>query len=85
MRKIIWTVIFLIIIFIVNLIFYYLSPDYKFFLKKIKNTDNVVYLEEKVINDDKIDELELINNKEEKKILSWAEVVELSKKSCTLK
>jgi len=81
MRKIIWTVIFLIIIFIVNLIFYYLSPDYKFFLKKIKNTDNVVYLEEKVINDDKIDELELINNKEEKKILSWAEVVELSKKN----
>jgi len=44
----------LISIFIVNLIFYFISDDYKFFLKKIKNTDDVVYLEKKEYTD-KID------------------------------
>lgn len=70
MRKIIWFVVFLIIIFVVNLAFYLLSDDYKFFLKKIKDKDNVVYLEDKVIND-----------KLEQKTLSWAEIVELSKEN----
>jgi hypothetical protein len=51
MRKIIGFIIFLIIIFVVNLVFYFLSDDYRFFLKKIKDTDQVVYLEEKIIND----------------------------------
>jgi len=54
MRKIIIFIIFLISIFIVNLIFYFISDDYKFFLKKIKNTDDVVYLEKKEYTD-KID------------------------------
>ncbi len=81
MRKTITAIIFLIIIFVVNLIFYYLSDDYKFFLRKIKNTNDVVYLEEKVINDDEINNIDLENKKEEEKILEWAEVVELSKKN----
>lgn len=51
MRKIIILVIFLISIFIINLIFYFVSEDYQFFLKKIKNTDEIVYLEEKEYND----------------------------------
>jgi len=54
MRKIIIFIIFLISIFIVNLIFYFISDDYRFFLKKIKNTDKIVYLEKKEYND-KID------------------------------
>jgi len=69
MRKTITAIIFLIIIFVVNLIFYYLSDDYKFFLRKIKNTNDVVYLEEKVINDDEINNIDLENKKEEEKIL----------------
>jgi len=40
-----------IIIFGVNLIFYFLSEDYRFFLKKIKENDDVVYMEEKAYND----------------------------------
>ena len=52
MRKIIIFIIFLIIIFIVNISFYFLSEDYRFFLKKIKDTNEIVYLEDKNINDD---------------------------------
>lgn len=51
MRKVIAFIIFIIIIFGVNLIFYFLSEDYRFFLKKIKDKDDVVYMEEKVYND----------------------------------
>lgn len=75
MRKIIGFIIFLIIIFVVNLVFYFLSDDYRFFLKKIKDTNQVVYLEDKVIND------EVAISKEEEKILEWAEVVEASTKN----
>ena len=52
MRKIIIFIIFLIIIFIVNISFYFLSEDYRFFLKKIKDTNEIVYLDDKNINDD---------------------------------
>ncbi len=51
MKKLIIITIFLISIFIVNLTFYFLSEDYRFFLKKIKNKDEVVYLEEKKYDD----------------------------------
>jgi len=51
MRKVIAFIIFVIIIFGVNLIFYFLSSDYRFFLKKIKENDDVVYMEEKAYND----------------------------------
>ncbi len=51
MRKIIIFIVFLIIIFIINLIFYSLSEEYRFFLKKIKNSWDVVYLENKNIDD----------------------------------
>jgi hypothetical protein len=56
MRRIIIFIIFLIAIFIVNLIFYFLSSDYRFFLKKIKNPDEIVYLEDKVY-DDNLDDI----------------------------
>jgi len=62
MRKIIIFIIFLISIFIVNLIFYFVSDDYRFFLKKIKSPDEVVYLEDKVF-DDTLDN-EILNNAE---------------------
>jgi hypothetical protein len=62
MRKIIIFIIFLISIFIVNLIFYFISDDYKFFLKKIKNPDDIVYIDDKVF-DDTLDN-EILNNAE---------------------
>jgi len=65
MRRIIIFIIFLIAIFIVNLIFYFLSSDYRFFLKKIKNPDEIVYLEDKVYDDTLdntvLDDVEIIN------------------------
>ena len=67
MRKIIAFIIFLISIFVINLIFYFVSDDYRFFLKKIKDTDEIVYLEEKTYNDSL-----------EKNVLENAEVVKLS-------
>ena len=73
MRKIIIFIIFLISTFIINLIFYFISDDYRFFLKKIKNTDNVVYLDEKkyddIVEDKILDNAELVNtNKSNDKI-----------------
>lgn len=67
MRKWIITIIFLIIIFVINLIFYFLSEDYRFFLRKIKDPNEIVYLEEKEY-DDKINE----------EIIDWAEIIETS-------
>lgn len=54
MRKLIILIIFLIIIFLVNLIFYTISDDYKFFLKKIKDNDQVVYTKQEKIDDNLI-------------------------------
>jgi len=51
MRKLIHILLILIILFFVNFIFYFISDDYKFFLKKIKNDDSVIYTEENTIND----------------------------------
>lgn len=51
MRNIIKILFFIILIFFINLFFYYTSSDYRFFLKKIKDKDQVVYLEEKVVDD----------------------------------
>lgn len=51
MRKFIAFIIFLIIIFITNLVFYILSDDYKFFLKKLKWNEEEIYLEEKKYDD----------------------------------
>lgn len=41
--------------FLINLVFYYSSEDYRFLLKKLKNTDEVVYIEDKNITDDYIE------------------------------
>lgn len=70
MRKVIGFIIFLIIIFVVNLFFYFLSEDYRFFLKKIKDTDEVIYLEEKEVSDEL-----------EREIIQWAQVVKTSTKN----
>lgn len=51
MRKVIAFIIFLIIIFVVNILFYYLSLDYRSFLKNFKNKDNTINLEEKSFSD----------------------------------
>lgn len=68
MRKIIIFIIFLISLFIVNLIFYFLSDDYRFFIKKIKNPDNIVYLDNKTYDDTS-----------DNKILENAEIVNTDK------
>lgn len=52
MRNTILFIVFLIVVFLVNLVFYYISEDYQFFLKKLKNPNEVVYIDEKNINDD---------------------------------
>lgn len=51
MRNIIKILFFIMLIFFINIFFYFFSSDYRFFLKKLKDKDSVVYLEEKVIND----------------------------------
>ncbi|QFR38960.1 hypothetical protein A9Q91_01865 [Candidatus Gracilibacteria bacterium 28_42_T64] len=51
MRKLIHILFIFIIIFFVNFIFYFISDDYKFFLKKIKDSDSIIYTEEKIVND----------------------------------
>lgn len=59
---------FIIIVFILNISFYYISEDYRFFIKKIKNSDDVVYLDTKDINDEikKIEEkIEIEENKKQ--------------------
>lgn len=52
MRKVIGFITFLIIIFIVNIIFYILSDDYKTFLKDLKNKNTEIDLQEKSFNDE---------------------------------
>ena len=52
MKTIINFLIFFTFMFLVNISFYYISEDYRFFLKKLKKSNQVVYLEEKTINDD---------------------------------
>jgi len=55
---------FLIIIFTLNIILYYSSEDYKFFIKKLKKSNEVIYTKEDVNISDNIDE----NNLKSKKI-----------------
>jgi hypothetical protein len=79
MRRLIVFIIFLIIIFVINLIFYFLSDDYRFFLRKVKDPEQIVYLEEKTIDD----EIKVENNYDdeiiEEEIEDDIEIIELSK------
>lgn len=70
MRKLIILIIFFIIIFVINIIFYSLSEDYRFFLKKIKDRDEIVYLDEKNYDDNL-----------EKEILKEAKLIKTSDKN----
>ena len=51
MRKFSTFILFLISVFILNIVFYFLSDDYRFFLKKLKNGNEVVYENEAQIDD----------------------------------
>ncbi len=51
MRKIIIFILFIISVFVINAAFYFISDDYRFFLKKIKNGDEIVYEVNKPVND----------------------------------
>jgi len=51
MRRIILFLAFLVFLFLVNIIFYFLSEDYQFFLKKIKNNNEIVYIDWSLVND----------------------------------
>lgn len=51
MRRLIVFLVFLVFLFLVNVTFYFLSEDYEFFLKKIKNDDEIVYMDDIVIDD----------------------------------
>jgi hypothetical protein len=51
MRRIIVFLVFLAFLFLINVLFYFLSEDYKFFLKKLKNNEEVVYMNDSIIDD----------------------------------
>ena len=51
MRRLIVFLVFLVFLFLVNVTFYFLSEDYEFFLKKIKNDDEIVYMDDMIIDD----------------------------------
>lgn len=82
MRKVIVFIIFLIILFIVNIWFYFLSEDYRVFLKGLKDNGNTVDLQEKSFSDsldkEKIFDKKVVgvSNKDDTKIVkkeaSWA-------------
>lgn len=51
MRRIIVFLIFLVLLFLVNVIFYFISEDYQFFLKKIKNDEEIIYIDNWILHD----------------------------------
>jgi len=52
MRNTILFIIFLIFSFLINVIFYYLSDDYRVFLKKLKNEEIIIEEKPSFINND---------------------------------
>ncbi len=63
MWKIIWTLSILIFIFLLNLWFYYFNNDYRFFIKKMKSSDEIVYIDENINITDNRKDLSEKNNK----------------------
>lgn len=51
MRKLVFIIFVITILFFVNLVFYIMSEDYRFFIKKIKYSDSVIYESKLSIND----------------------------------
>jgi hypothetical protein len=55
MQKRLYIILFLTFIFILNLIIYYTSSDYRFFLKKLKyGSDELIYTDTKPLSDEYI-------------------------------
>lgn len=52
MRRIIVFLVFLVFLFLVNVIFYFMSEDYQFFLKKIKGDEEIIYIDNWIIHDE---------------------------------
>jgi len=69
MRKLIIILIVFVIFFITNLVLFNFSDDYKFFIKKVKDPEKVVYVEK----DDKIliDEI----TKDQNEIKTWTRTI----------
>lgn len=63
MRRLIVVLVTLIIFFITNLILFNFSEDYKFFIKKLKNPDSVIYVKDSELLDE-------IDNKKGKNIIN---------------
>jgi hypothetical protein len=59
MRRLIVILIVLITFFVANLILFNFSQDYKFFVKKLKNPNEVVYVKDKEL----LDEVDNTNKK----------------------
>lgn len=66
-------IIFIIFIFLINVVFYFASENYRFFLKKLKNGEEIVYVNEKNISD------EIIEDEKIEEELKWAWIVEVKK------
>tara|TARA_Y100001960_G_C14172138_1_gene585980 strand:- start:287 stop:541 length:255 start_codon:yes stop_codon:yes gene_type:complete len=45
---------FLVFLFLLNITFYFISEDYQFFLKKLKNSEEIVKVNEIQVSDDVI-------------------------------
>ncbi len=52
MRKLVFIIFVVTILFFVNIVFYIMSEDYRFFIKKIKYSDSVIYESKLSINDE---------------------------------
>ena len=85
MRNAILFIVFLILTFIINIIFYYISDDYRFFLKNLKNEDNVsedVNLTSTQINYSEDNSLEIIKSSDKNEIIfndKWEDKLTLRK------
>jgi len=73
MRKLIIFLVFLVSIFIINYVFYVVSEDYRFFLKKIKDSWGIVYLDQTKVKTE-------IDKKEEN-ALKDIQIIEVNKKN----
>ena len=57
MMKIVFILFFLIFTFILNIFLYFYSEDYKFFIKKIKYSDDIVYVKDNLNISDKTENI----------------------------
>lgn len=84
MRNAILFIVFLIFSFIINIIFYYVSDDYRLFLKNLKNEDNVseqilLNVNDNFSSDKTLEVIKKSNENEKIFVETWEENIEIRK------